>query len=48
VADNASTDATPEIAARLARELAGVESLRLERKGRGRALRAAWSASPAR
>ena len=48
VADNASTDATPEIAARLARELAGVELLRLERKGRGRALRAAWSASRAR
>jgi glycosyltransferase involved in cell wall biosynthesis len=48
VADNASTDATPEIAARLARELAGVELLRLERKGRGRALRSAWSASRAR
>jgi putative flippase GtrA len=48
VADNASTDATPAIAARLARELAGVEHLRLERKGRGRALRAAWSASDAR
>jgi glycosyltransferase involved in cell wall biosynthesis len=48
VADNASTDATPEIAARLARELAGVEHLRLERKGRGRALRAAWSASGAK
>jgi cellulose synthase/poly-beta-1,6-N-acetylglucosamine synthase-like glycosyltransferase len=48
VADNASTDATPAIAARLARELAGVELLRLERKGRGRALRSAWSASPAR
>jgi hypothetical protein len=29
-------------------ELPGVASLRLERKGRGRALRAAWSASPAR
>ena len=48
VADNASTDATPEIAARLSRELPGVESLRLERKGRGRALRAAWSSSQAR
>jgi glycosyltransferase involved in cell wall biosynthesis len=48
VADNASTDATPAIAARLARELPGVELLRLERKGRGRALRAAWSVSGAR
>src|SRR4051812_29348937 len=48
IADNASTDATPEIAQRLAAELPRVASLRLERKGRGRALRAAWSASPAR
>jgi putative flippase GtrA len=48
IADNASTDATPQIAARLAAELPDVESLRLESKGRGRALRAAWSASPAR
>ena len=48
IADNASTDETPEIAARLARTLPGVQSLRLERKGRGRALRAAWSTSEAR
>jgi putative flippase GtrA len=48
IADNASTDATPEVARRLARELRGVEELRLERKGRGRALRAAWSRSDAR
>ena len=48
VADNASTDATPAIAARLRDELPGVELLRLDRKGRGRALRAAWSASRAR
>jgi putative flippase GtrA len=48
VAENASTDATPAIAARLAGELPGVELIRLERKGRGRALRAAWSASRAR
>ena len=34
VADNASTDATPAIAARLSRELAGVEHLRLERSAR--------------
>jgi putative flippase GtrA len=48
IADNASTDATPAIAARLSAELPGVEHLRLERKGRGRALRAAWSGSRAR
>ncbi len=48
IADNASVDATPEIARSLALRLRGVRYLRLERKGRGRALRAAWSASPAR
>jgi glycosyltransferase involved in cell wall biosynthesis len=48
VVDNASTDATPAIAAALARELAGVEVLRLERKGRGRALRESWLRSDAR
>src|SRR3954452_13784236 len=48
IADNASTDATPEIAVRLAAQLPAVRHLRLERKGRGRALRAAWAASPAR
>ena len=48
IADNASTDATPAVAAALAATLPGVDVLRLERKGRGRALRAAWSASPAR
>ena len=47
VADNASTDATPAIAAALAAELPRVAVQRLERKGRGRALRAAWSASGA-
>ncbi|MFF7472933.1 glycosyltransferase [Streptomyces sp. NPDC008092] len=47
VADNASTDATPLIAARLAAELPEVEWTRLAEKGRGRALRAAWSASSA-
>jgi putative flippase GtrA len=47
IADNASTDATPTIAARLAAELPGVTALRLAEKGRGRALRAAWSASDA-
>jgi putative flippase GtrA len=48
IADNASTDATPEIAAALARRLPGVDFVRLERKGRGRALRAAWGGSRAR
>jgi putative flippase GtrA len=48
IADNASTDDTPEIAARLAASMPGVEWMRLERKGRGRALRAAWAASDAR
>ncbi|MFF4899815.1 dolichyl-phosphate beta-glucosyltransferase [Streptomyces sp. NPDC001068] len=47
VADNASTDATPLIAARLAGELPEVEWIRLADKGRGRALRAAWSRSRA-
>jgi putative flippase GtrA len=48
IADNASTDGTPAIAEALADELPGVTMLRLEAKGRGRALRAAWSASNAR
>ncbi|MFF4347344.1 glycosyltransferase [Streptomyces sp. NPDC001530] len=47
VADNASTDATPRIAARLAAELPEAQWLRLAEKGRGRALHAAWSRSPA-
>src|SRR3954447_11154521 len=48
IADNASVDATPEIARGLASRLPGVRHLRLEQKGRGRALRAAWAASPAK
>ena len=48
MADNASTDITPDIAALLSRELPSVSWLHLERKGRGRALRAAWSRSDAR
>ncbi|WP_051223494.1 bifunctional glycosyltransferase family 2/GtrA family protein [Conexibacter woesei] len=48
IADNASTDGTPFIAADLARELPEVRHLRLERKGRGLALREAWSHSGAR
>ncbi|MFD3696636.1 glycosyltransferase [Streptomyces sp. NPDC058646] len=47
VADNASTDRTPEIAAGLAATLDGVRSTRLEEKGRGRALRTVWSGSDA-
>ncbi|MYV62923.1 glycosyltransferase, partial [Streptomyces sp. SID4931] len=47
VADNASTDATPAVAAALAAELPGVRYVRLEEKGRGRALRTVWSASDA-
>ncbi len=47
IADNASVDATPAIARSLANRLEQVHSLRLERKGRGHALRAAWSASEA-
>jgi putative flippase GtrA len=48
IAHNASTDATPEIGRALASSLEHVGMLRLERKGRGRALRAAWAASRAR
>ncbi|MFE3718105.1 glycosyltransferase [Streptomyces cyaneofuscatus] len=47
VADNASTDATPAVAARLAAELRGVRCVRLEEKGRGRALRTVWTDSDA-
>jgi putative flippase GtrA len=47
IADNASTDTTLDVANGLADELPGVEVLHLRDKGRGRALHAAWSASPA-
>jgi putative flippase GtrA len=47
IADNASTDGTSTIARRLAEELPGVHYLRLEEKGRGRALSAVWRSSPA-
>jgi putative flippase GtrA len=47
IADNASVDATPRIAAELADTLPGVRVVRLEQKGRGRALNAVWSASDA-
>ncbi len=48
IADNASTDETPRIADRLAAELPGTVAVHLPEKGRGRALKAVWSASPAR
>ncbi|MEU9178180.1 bifunctional glycosyltransferase family 2/GtrA family protein [Streptomyces sp. NPDC048550] len=47
IADNASTDRTPEVAAGLAATVDGVRSTRLEEKGRGRALRTVWSRSEA-
>ena len=47
IADNASTDATPTIARALAGEIPAVASIRLEEKGRGRALRTVWGASDA-
>ncbi len=47
IADNASTDRTWAIASELARTLPGVGAIHLDEKGRGRALRAAWSASEA-
>jgi putative flippase GtrA len=47
IADNASTDRTWEVAQRLALEISEVEAVRLERKGRGRALRHVWSTSAA-
>lgn len=47
IADNASTDATPLIARRLAAELGDVRVVRLDRKGRGHALREAWLSADA-
>src|SRR5690242_19325400 len=48
IADNASTDGTLFVARRLKAEFDNVEIVHLEMKGRGRALRAAWLASPAK
>jgi len=48
IADNASTDGTWDEAQRLAAELDDVRAIRLPQKGRGNALRAAWSDSRAR
>ena len=47
IADNASTDGTSVIAGALAAELSRTAALILLAKGRGRALRVAWSASDA-
>ena len=47
IADNASTDGTWRIASELAATLDGVTAIHLDKKGRGRALRAAWSSSTA-
>src|ERR687893_3059062 len=47
ITDNASTDATLSVAEGLAYAYPGVSVLHLEEKGRGRALKAAWSASEA-
>jgi putative flippase GtrA len=47
IADNASRDQTWGIACRLASQLDGVRAVHLDQKGRGRALRATWSASRA-
>jgi putative flippase GtrA len=47
IADNASVDRTFEVATWLASRYPEVEAVHLEQKGRGRALRAVWSASDA-
>jgi len=47
IVDNASTDATLQIARRLMYELPHVGAMHLPAKGRGRALRTAWSVSRA-
>jgi putative flippase GtrA len=47
IADNASTDQTWAIACRLTQQLDGVQAIHLAEKGRGRALRTAWTASDA-
>ncbi len=43
--DNGSTDGTEEVGRKLAAEHADVAILRLEQRGRGRALRTAWMQS---
>lgn len=45
IADNASTDNTPIIASSLEKKNSKISHLRLEQKGRGRAVKRAWVAS---
>lgn len=47
IADNGSTDTTPDVAKALELQLPNVAYLRLEQRGRGRALKAAWLGSEA-
>ena len=47
IADNGSTDATQEIGRRLAGQSSALQYLRLEQRGRGRALKHAWTQSDA-
>ena len=47
IADNGSTDSTPEVAAGLVSDYERVGYLRLEQRGRGRALKRAWLESGA-
>lgn len=47
IADNASIDNTPVIGATLVKELPRVSLFRIEQKGRGRAVKRAWSQSRA-
>ena len=47
IVDNASTDDTYRVARRLAAGVQGVAAMHLPRKGRGYALRSAWSTSEA-
>src|SRR5689334_21785593 len=47
IADNGSSDGTWQIASTVASELRDVQAVRLEGRGRGRALNAVWSGSDA-
>lgn len=48
IADNASTDNTPKVGEKLRQTLSDVNYFRLDKKGRGRALKKTWSKSGAR
>jgi glycosyltransferase involved in cell wall biosynthesis len=47
IVDNGSTDASWDVASRIARTVPRVRALRLAQRGRGRALKAAWTTSTA-